>query len=82
LSPTDCARALREIEQYLDGELDRAQAQEIAEHLEGCPPCMRKAVFQRKMHEVIGRSCGSKDMPETMRIRIQRIWVELSGESD
>lgn len=82
MSKPDCEHALREVEQYLDRELDDAEMAWVESHLEGCPPCMRKAVFQRKVHEMIVRSCGHDELPESMHVRIQRLWVQLSSESD
>jgi mycothiol system anti-sigma-R factor len=82
LSPIDCDRALREVERYLDRELEPAEMEQVASHLEGCPPCMRKADFQRKVHELIARSCGCDELPQSMHVRIQRLWVQLSSEPD
>ena len=42
-----CVETLREIEAYLDGELDTAVRVTIQEHLIDCPPCMGRAEFRR-----------------------------------
>lgn len=68
----DCEKALREVERYLDGELQKAQLEEIRLHLEDCPPCTDRAEFSRHLRELIARKCGctEAEVPDSLRARV------------
>jgi mycothiol system anti-sigma-R factor len=75
LSPIDCERALREIELYVDGELDAAEAQLLRAHLGDCPPCGNRAEFQRRLKALLAAKCAS-EMPVSLRARLHAVLVE------
>lgn len=75
MSPIDCERALREIEIYLDGELEPPEAEMLRSHLGDCPPCESRAEFQRRLRLLLAAKCGS-EMPVSLRIRLRTVLVE------
>ncbi len=75
MSPIDCERALREIEIYVDGELDAAEAEMLSAHLGDCPPCGTRAEFQRRLKALLATKCAS-EMPVSLRVRLLAVLVE------
>lgn len=69
MSETSCEEVLREIELYVDGELDRARCFELDEHLQGCSSCLRRADFRRRLNAVVRSKWGSH-APEELFERI------------
>ena len=49
----DCLETLREIERFLDGELQGDLRSRVQEHLSGCNPCMDRAEFRRHLKAMI-----------------------------
>jgi mycothiol system anti-sigma-R factor len=75
---TDCEQALREIEAYLDGELEPSSLRELEVHFEDCTPCADRADFQRKLKSLIAGKCASApSVPPGLRARIDEM---LRGE--
>jgi mycothiol system anti-sigma-R factor len=71
LSPIDCQQVLREIELYLDGELDGSMHLEVHEHLVRCGPCMDHSEFKRHLKELLKAKCGCGDVPPELMARVR-----------
>jgi mycothiol system anti-sigma-R factor len=71
LSSDECLRVLREIERYLDGELEAALRLEIHRHLEACSPCMDHSEFKRALKELLRAKCGCDVVPPEVLVRIR-----------
>jgi len=71
----DCGETLRDIELFLDGELDLDVQERIERHLGGCHPCMDRAEFRRHLKLLIASKCGSEAVPPDLLVRI-RILIE------
>jgi mycothiol system anti-sigma-R factor len=78
LSGIDCERALKEIELYLDGELDPAEVGVLHAHLASCPPCGDRADFRRRLKALVATKCGER-APSSLRVRVERIVVEAES---
>jgi mycothiol system anti-sigma-R factor len=75
LSPTDCEHVLRQIELYLDGELDQAIRVEVSAHLSTCHPFTDHAEFQVRMKELLRSKCGCEPpahLVERIRVLFER----------
>jgi len=75
LSPTDCEHVLRQIELYLDGELDPAIRVEVSSHLSTCHPCTDHAEFHKRMKELLRSKCGCEPpahLVERIRVLVER----------
>jgi mycothiol system anti-sigma-R factor len=70
LSEISCDEVLREIELYIDGELDGDRATHLADHLGECSPCMYHAAFQSRLKEIVRRKCRSAT-PDHLAVRIR-----------
>lgn len=69
MSEISCEEVLREIELYVDGELDRARSLELDEHLLGCSSCLGRADFRRRLKAVVRSKWGSQ-APEELFERV------------
>jgi mycothiol system anti-sigma-R factor len=65
----NCEETLREIESYLDGEVDAPQATEIAIHLADCNPCMDRAEFRKHLKTLVHDRCRETE-PEGLRDKV------------
>ncbi len=72
-----CQETLREIERFLDGELDRVVTVRIEEHLSGCNPCMQRAEFRRHVKVMVAEKCAEQRAPEHLSRRIRELLAGL-----
>jgi mycothiol system anti-sigma-R factor len=75
----DCQETLREVERFLDGELELEAALHvrIEEHLSACSPCMERAEFRRHLKILVSRKCVQSEVPAAFETRILRMIREL-----
>ena len=74
----DCApgdagyrETLREIERFLDGELDAGITAGIERHLSGCNPCTQRAEFRRHLKVMISTKCSEGSVPPQLLEKIE-----------
>ena len=65
----NCNDALRELYEFLDGELTDERKTLIKDHLAGCNPCLEAFDFEAELRIVISRRCHD-DVPESLKLRI------------
>jgi mycothiol system anti-sigma-R factor len=75
---TDCDDVLREVELYLDEELDPGARRHVEEHLAGCGECMSKAEFRERLRELIAAKCRTETVPPAL---LERIRAQLHRET-
>jgi mycothiol system anti-sigma-R factor len=68
-----CRETLREIERFLDGELDPALGARIEAHLSDCSPCMQRAEFRRHLKVMISEKCTEHVAPTGLQDRIREL---------
>ena len=66
----DCAEVLDKVYEYLHDEMDSDRAEQIRLHLDDCSSCLRQFGLEKSVQELIARSCGCTDAPESLRRRI------------
>jgi anti-sigma factor (TIGR02949 family) len=71
LSETTCDQVLKEIELFLDGELDPDLGDEVARHLSECRSCFDRAGFQRRVRQLVGMACRT-ETPAHLWRRVRR----------
>lgn len=52
-----CERAQAELEEFLHGELDGANHQDVADHLGNCPPCDEEKTIGLLLTEKVKQAC-------------------------
>jgi mycothiol system anti-sigma-R factor len=72
----NCEETLREIESFLDGELDVSVQEQIEVHLSDCNPCMQRAEFRRHVKVMIRSKCAADEVPATLEHRIRSLLDE------
>ena len=70
---TDCDQVLREIEQYIDHELDASMCRDIEEHLAGCGPCLQRKEFKMSLRAIVAKKCGTGAAPDELLDRIRAL---------
>jgi mycothiol system anti-sigma-R factor len=71
-----CRETLREIQRFLDGELDAGVTAGIQLHLSGCNPCMQRTEFRRHLKVMISSKCSERSVPPELLEKIEGL---LSG---
>ena len=66
-----CRETLREIERFLDGELDRVVTVRIEEHLSDCNPCMQRTEFRRRLKVMVAEKCSERSAPDALSEKIR-----------
>ncbi|TMK72211.1 MAG: mycothiol system anti-sigma-R factor [Actinobacteria bacterium] len=74
----DCEHVLREIELFLDRELDATESKHIQEHLAECGGCLERKEFRVTLRKIVAKKCGPSAAPEEL---VSRIRALLSDES-
>ena len=72
-----CQQILRDLEAYLDGELEVSLEQVVATHLSDCPPCMHRADFERRLRQLVARACTAR-APEVTLARVRQRLAEAT----
>jgi len=66
-----CEEALRELQRFLDGELDPSLRTELERHLSSCSPCMQRMEFRKHLKVMISSKCSGDAVPEGFDARIR-----------
>ncbi len=66
---SECNETLRELYQYLDGELTDDDRHHIQHHLDDCSPCLEAYDFEAELRIVVRSRCVDQ-VPDDLRARI------------
>jgi anti-sigma factor (TIGR02949 family) len=72
----DCNETIRELEEFLDGELSEDGLNAIHSHLQGCPDCHQAFDFHAELRTVIAAKCRNDEMPAGLLSRIEQCFNE------
>ena len=75
----ECEETLREIERFLDGELDPGLRAAVDRHLSSCNPCTQRAEFRKHLKELVASKCGLDAMPADLLSRVQALIETQAG---
>lgn len=73
----DCATALRQLWDYLDGELTADRMAQIREHMLRCADCLQHVRFGELFLQAIRKTRAEDPMPPHLRLRVEEM---LSNE--
>ncbi|MDO8389122.1 MAG: zf-HC2 domain-containing protein [Actinomycetota bacterium] len=73
---SDCNETLRELETFLDGELDEPARDAIQAHLGGCMDCLQAFDFHAELRIVIQHKCQHDELPAGLLSRIEMCFGE------
>ncbi|QDP97125.1 mycothiol system anti-sigma-R factor [Microlunatus elymi] len=66
----DCASALSRLYEFLDQELESADADEIRHHLAACEPCLDTFDAEEALKRLVRRGCSGEAAPEHLRAKV------------
>ena len=75
----DCNETLREIYEYLDGELTNDEKARLRHHLEECQPCFEAFDFEAELREVIRKRC-TESVPNSLRDKVRLALEQADAE--
>lgn len=79
---SDCHRAARFLQHYLDGELDIVRASWVAEHLEICRRCGLEARVYEAIKVAIGATAAQPDEADRAAVQRLRRFADTLAEQD
>lgn len=74
----ECAKALSRLYEFLDSELEAADADDIRRHLAACEPCMDAFDAEEAMKKLIKRGCAGEVAPEQLRAKVLAMFASSS----
>jgi mycothiol system anti-sigma-R factor len=79
----DCEAALQRIYEYLDGELDPADMDDIRHHIEVCESCYPEVKVAADLREALHRAArGQPCCPDGLRDRVARMIDQERARSE
>ena len=72
----DCEETLRELEQYLDGEVGQGVRVAISAHLQTCRGCHTEYELHTELRAVIRTKCTTDELPPGLLARLERCFQE------
>jgi len=76
----ECESALRNLYEFLDGELTVERRATIRVHLDDCPPCLEAHDFELELRQVVAQRCRDR-VPDELRRRIAEVIQAEDGGS-
>jgi anti-sigma factor (TIGR02949 family) len=76
----DCGEALRQLHEFLDGELAPDWRTAIRTHLDRCACCLEAFDFEAELRVVVSTCCRGDAVPETLRIRVVQALRHLAEQ--
>lgn len=77
----NCKEAAKKLYEYLDRQLTDAEAAEVREHLERCPPCLDYYRFEEGVLTRVGQVCREVQVPATLVERVRKMCAESQSRS-
>ncbi|MFT3862536.1 mycothiol system anti-sigma-R factor [Micropruina sp.] len=69
----ECTLALQRLYQFLDNELDEADADAIRAHLQACEPCLDAYGVEEHVRSLVKRCCAGSRAPDGLRVRVTQV---------
>ena len=66
----DCRYVAQRVNQFLDGELDEAEADDLRHHIDACGHCLDEADLLDALKRLIRRASTCPQAPEALRLRV------------
>jgi anti-sigma factor RsiW len=78
--PAPCAKAVHQLWDYLDGDLDDVQRRDLDRHLTWCLRCCGEVAFARELRRRLATDPGP--LPTDVGDRLERFLDELARSSE
>lgn len=77
---TTCEEALRQVQEYLDGELESLSADQVAQHFDLCRRCYPHLNFEKAYREAMRRASAGACAPPELRAKIAALIAAADSE--
>ncbi|HVO34064.1 MAG TPA: zf-HC2 domain-containing protein [Gemmatimonadales bacterium] len=77
---SDCQSVIRQLWEYLDGELPAGEAEEIREHLAACAHCYPQYEFQLRFLDALVKAYAAREVPHPEFVRRLRTTLDAIGD--
>jgi anti-sigma factor (TIGR02949 family) len=77
---SDCQDVIRQLWEYLDGELPAGETEDIRVHLSACAHCNPQYEFQLRFLEALVKAYAARELPRPEFVR--RLKTALDGIGD
>ena len=67
----DCSETLKELNRFLDDELERESLAELTAHLSGCVDCQQAFEFHAELKQLVRRAAREESVPPSLLMRIE-----------
>jgi anti-sigma factor (TIGR02949 family) len=78
---SDCQSVIRQLWEYLDGELPAGEAEEIREHLAACAHCYPQYEFQLRFLDALVKAYAAREVPQPEFVRRLRATLDTMDDS-
>ncbi len=77
-----CNEAIKQLHEYLDNELDKANYLKIKQHIDTCQQCCEKFEFEQTLKKIIKDRSPLYKTPQYVTQNIVNQWAELNKDSN
>jgi anti-sigma factor (TIGR02949 family) len=70
---SNCTEALQRLYEYIDRELSDEEQAEVRRHLDDCPPCRDRFMFEENVLRHVRRCCRDVSAPPSLVEKVRRI---------
>ena len=78
----ECEETLRQIERFLDHEVDDVIRVKVERHLSGCNPCTDRAEFRVHLKALVQAKCAEREVPAGLKDRLREVLATLDTGPD
>ena len=79
----DCSETLKELNRFLDDELERESLAELTAHLSGCVDCQQAFEFHAELKQLVRRAAHEESVPPSLLKRIEECFGDdIGGDGD
>ena len=78
--PISCMEALERLHEYLDGELESASHEEVAQHFSMCQKCYPHLRLEERFREALQRTKDEEACPEHVKSQVLELLAAEAGE--
>jgi mycothiol system anti-sigma-R factor len=75
----DCSETLKELNRFLDDEVDQVSLAELSAHLSGCVDCQQAFEFHAELKQLVRRAAHEESVPPSLLKRIEECFGEDFG---
>lgn len=72
----DCTETLKELNRFLDDEVDQVSLAQLSAHLTGCVDCQQAFEFHAELKQLVRKAAHEESVPQSLLERIEECFGE------